>query len=288
MTVRVTPITGADVNVVAGFLHSELNQRVPAAAWARAVDVPWRLNRGADPPNHGFMLVTDTGEIVGAYLAFYSDRVIDGQAERFCNLGAWCVREEYRFHSLRLLKALLAQDGYHFTDLSPSGSVVSINSRLRFELLDTSTALVPNLPWPGPPGRVTADPAVIERTLRGRDLEIYDDHRSCAAARHVVLRAGGEYCYVVFRKDRRRGLPLFASVLYVSDTVVFRKAARAFGRHLLLRHGIPATLAELRVVGHRPWPAMLLGAPRRKMFRSTKLAHDQIDYLYSELTCVAW
>ena len=261
MAVRVTPITGADVNAVAGFLHAELNQRVPAAAWARAVDVPWRLKSGGDPPNHGFMLVTETGEVVGAYLAFYSERIIDGQVERFCNLGAWCVREEHRFHSLRLLKALLAQDGYHFTDLSPSGNVVPINSRLKFEFLDTSTALVPNLPWPGLPGRVTSNPAVIERTLRGRDLEIYDDHRNCAAARHMVLRAGGEYCYVVFRKDRRKGLPLFASVLYVSDTVVFRKAARAFARRRRIcpRTGSPAATtistsprARSRRTGPRP------------------------------------
>lgn len=284
MAVRVAPITGADVNAVAEFLHSELNQRVPAGAWARALNIPWN----ADPPNHGFMLRTDDGEVVGAYLAFYSDRTIDGRVERFCNLGAWCVREEHRFHSLRLLKALLAQDGYHFTDLSPSGNVVPINSRLKFEFLDTTTALVPNLPWPGVPFRVTSSSSVIERTLRGRHREIYDDHRNTAAAKHVLLRADGRYCYVVFRKDRRKGLPLFASVLYVSDPAVFRKAARAFTRHLLVRHGIPATLMELRVTGHRPWPARLLKSPRRKMFRSDKLAHDQIDYLYSELVSVAW
>lgn len=284
MAVRVTPITGADVTAVAAFLHSELNRRVPAEAWAGAVRVPWAV----DAPNHGFMLRTDTGEVVGAYLAFYSERTIEGRVERFCNLGAWCVREEHRFHSLRLLKALLAQDGYHFTDLSPSGNVVPINSRLKFEFLDTTTALVPNLPWPGLPFRVTGDPAVIERTLRGHDRKIFDDHRDTAAANHVLLRAGGEHCYVVFRKDRRKGLPLFASVLHVSNPAVFKRASRAFSRHLLVRHGIPATLAELRVTRHRPWLSILVKQPRRKMFRSTKLAHDQIDYLYSELACVAW
>jgi hypothetical protein len=41
-------------------------------------------------------------------------------------------------------------------------------------------------------------------------------------------------------------------------------------------------------VGHRPWPSVSLRSPRRKMFRSTRLASDQIDYLYSELVCVAW
>ena len=68
--------------------------------------------------------------------------------ERFCNLAAWCVIDEYRSLGLRLLNALLAQKGYHFTDLSPSGNVVPLNTRLKFSHLDVATALVPNLPWP--------------------------------------------------------------------------------------------------------------------------------------------
>ena len=93
--------------------------------------------------------------IVGAHLAFYSERVIDGRLERFCNLGAWCVLPEHRFHALRLLKALLAQDGYHFTDLSPSGNVIGLNTRLGFRFLDTTATAIPNLPWPSRPGRDT-------------------------------------------------------------------------------------------------------------------------------------
>jgi hypothetical protein len=282
MAIRVSPISGADVGAVAEFLHANLNSRVSADAWASAMDVPWKV----DAPNHGFMLIED-GAVVGAYLAFYSERVVDGRPERFCNLGAWCVLPDRRFHSVKLLKALLAQEGYHFTDLSPSGSVVPINTRLKFEFLDTATALMPNLPWPGL-GRVTSDPAVIDRTLTGHDLEIYRDHAHTAAAHHVLLRRGGDWCYVLFRRDRRKNLPLFASVLYVSNPALFRRMSRSFARHLLLRHGIPATFVETRVAGHRPGLSIMLRSPRRKMFKSDRLAPEQIDYLYSELVCVAW
>ena len=173
MTVELAPITDADVAAVAEFLHANLNHRVPASAWIRAMSVPWKV----DAPNHGFML-RDGQRVVGAYLAFYSERAIAGQVERFCNLGAWCVLPEFRFHSVRLLKALLAQDGYHFTDLSPSGNVVPLNTRLKFRSLDTSTALVPNLPWPTLPRRtrISADPKVIESALAGPELELYRDH----------------------------------------------------------------------------------------------------------------
>ena len=125
-----------------------MDKRVPAEEWARSLDVPWRV----DKPNNGFMLLDD-GRLVGAHLAYYSERLIDGRPERFCNLGACCVLPEHRFHSLRLLKALLSQEGYHFTDLSPYGSVIALNERLDFRFLDTSSALVPNFPWPSWPGR---------------------------------------------------------------------------------------------------------------------------------------
>ena len=115
-------------------------------------------------------MLLDGDAVVGAHLAFYSERTIAGRRERFCNLGAWCVLPDYRFHALRLLKALLAQDGYHFTDLSPSGNVVGLNTRLGFRFLDTTTAVVPNLPWPSRPGRdtISADPALIEQHARRR------------------------------------------------------------------------------------------------------------------------
>jgi hypothetical protein len=64
--------------------------------------------------------------------------------------------------------------------------------------------------------------------------------------------------------------------------------ARPFARHLLIHHGVLATLVEERVVGCRPRPSFRLRSPRRKMFRSTSLEPDQIDYLYSELVCVSW
>lgn len=285
MTIEVGPITEADVTEVAAFLHAELDARIPADLWARAMRVPWAVRA----PNYGFLL-RDGDRVVGAYLAFYSDRLIGGRTERFCNLGAWCVRPGYRFHSVRLLKALLGQDGYHFTDLSPSGAVVPLNTRLRFRSLDTSTALVPNLPRPSVPGRVriSADPDLIAGRLSGAQLELYRDHAGCAAARHLVLTRGGRTCYVMFRKVRRKNLPLFVAVLHVSDRDLFAASIGPLTRHFLLRHGALATLAELRVVGDRPRPSRVLASPRPKMFRSASLSPTDIDDLYSELVCVPW
>ena len=283
--VRVAPINEADVGRVAEFLHANLNARVSAQHWAKAIAVPWKVER----PDAGFMLV-DAGDVVGVQLAFYSERLIEGRRERFCNLGAWCVLPAYRLHSLRLLRRALEQDGCHFTDLSPSGNVVDINSRLGFRFLDTSTVLVPNLPWPGSAGggSISSDPEVIERTLTGHDLQLYRDHSTVAAARHLVLIRGDDSCYVIFRKDRYKRLRVFVSILHVGNPRLYRELARPLARHLLLHHGAVGTLAETRVVGDRPRPSVSIRSPRRKMFRSADLDPRQVDYLYSELVCVAW
>jgi hypothetical protein len=61
-------------------------------------------------------------------------------------------------------------------------------------------------------------------------------------ARHLVLIKGSEVCYVQWRIERRKGLPLFASVQYVSNPTLLRRAFRSLARHFLLRHRAPFSL----------------------------------------------
>jgi hypothetical protein len=270
---------------VAEFLGAHMGGGVTAEVWAAAMNVPWKV----DAPNHGFMLVDD-GSVVGAYLAYYSERMIGDRVERFCNLGSWCVLPDYRRHSLRLIRTLLDQPGYHFTDLSPSRQVGSINARLGFQAFDTGGAMIPGLPWPPWPGRpsITSSHDVIEETLTGADLEIYQDHMRAAAARHVLLRTRAGSCYVMFRRARIRRTPV-ATVLHVGNREVFRRAAGPLARYLLARHQVLAVFVESRVAGGRPRMAFAARLnSNRKMYRSSSLGPDQIDYLYSELTCVDW
>ena len=281
MTVEVSPITDADVAAVADFLRVHYKDQIP---WARSrLAGPWKV----EAPNHGFML-RDGRRVVGALTAFYSERLIAGRAERFCDQGTWFVLPEFRFHSIRLIKAILAQDGYHFTAYTPSHKVVSILARLGFQSLDTSAALIPNLPWPTPPGRTTvsADPDVIESTLAGTELDLYHDHAQALAARHLVLLRGTDSCYVMHREMRVKGVPL-AVIVHVSDPRLFHRGIVPLTRHLLVRHRLLATVADLRIIGRRP-PLAFKVTSWPKMYRSASLDPDQVDDLYSEFLCVPW
>ena len=280
--VVLAPISGTDVLEVGAYLHRALNPRLSADQWAGAMVPPW----SGEAPNHGFHLRSD-GRVVGVALAFYSERPVAGRVERFCNLAAWCVDDEHRSQGLRLLRALLGQRGYSFTDLSPSGNVVALNERLKFEHLDTSTRLVPNAPLPSRGVRATVDPAVMARRLTGAPRRIFEDHHGAAAARHVLLDVDGEPLYVIHRKDRRRQMPVFASLLYVSAPELLPRAWNRLSRHLLSQ-GALATLVEERVTGWVPSRGVAVARPRPKMFRSDTLGAADVDYLYSELTCVSW
>lgn len=281
---QVFPITDDDLPEVGRFLAAHFPPATAAeewaGAWRRSVNLP-----GSGAPNHGFLLRAG-GEVVGAYLAIYSTRVIGGRTERFCSLAVWFVRPEYRTHSVRMAQAMVGQAGFHFTDLAPIPLVQKLNLRLGFRYLKTDTTLAPNLPWPTVPGRtrISADPAVLDATLTGEVRRFYRDHAACRWARHAVLIRDGRWCYVQWRREARKNLPVFAAVQYASHPDVLRPAFRPFSRYLLVRHGALFTLAEVRVVGGRVQPSVLLADHRPRMFKSATLAPTEIDYLYSEIT----
>ena len=101
-----------------------------------------------------------------------------------------------------------------------------------------------------------------------------------------MLLRGPDSCYVMYRETRIKAAPV-AVILHVSNPQLFHQAIVPLTRHLLVRHRLLATLAELRIIGHRPRLSFKV-TPWPKMYHSASLAPDQIDDLYSELACVPW
>ena len=277
------PIGPDDVEAVSDFLHAHLNPRVPPSRWAALLQPPW----GRVGPNLGFKLVAGDDRIVGVYVAVYSIR--DDGAIRVCNLAAFCVLEEHRSHSLRLLRALLRQKGWVITDLSPSGVVPALNERLGFQHLDASTRLVLNRPRLRRRGQVTTNPEVLDAVLTDEDAAVFRDHRDAPASRHVLVEDDDGYGYLVYRRDRRKRLPLFASPLYAGgDPGVLQRLWPAVSAHLLTS-GIPAVLAEQRVLGFTPTgPGTDLAQSRPKMARRDLPVQVATNHLYSELALLEW
>ncbi|WP_200826347.1 hypothetical protein [Microbacterium timonense] len=276
------PILDGDALEVAQFLHRELNTRIAPERWMAILRPRW-----ASGPNHGFLLRAD-GEIVGVYAAVYSTREREDRRWEVCNLAAFCVVETHRAHSLRLVRALLAQKEFVFTDLSPSGNVPAMNDRLGFIRLEGATRLALNLPSWRRGADLVESLDEIAGILRGADAAIFADHRDAPAARHLVVRDHDRYAYLVYRRDRRKRLPLFATPLHVGGDPGLLADNWASVASRLLRHGHVVTLAEERVLGFAPGGVgTVLRSPRPRMFKGA-VDQREIDYLYSELTQLEW
>jgi hypothetical protein len=281
MTVLVRPITDHDLDTVARFLHVHHDSKVPVESFRRS----FAAHHSATRPNSGVMLVD--GDVVGVYLAYYSDRVIDGRVHRICNLGTWFVLPSYRRHSLKMAKAILTQEGFHFLDLSPTATVAALNRRLGFEYLDDRAVVLPALPWPWRPAQISSDPLVIQQTLSGEELQRYNDHRDAPAAHHVVLRDRDAVCYVVLRIVRRKKLPV-AIVVHASRPEMLRRMIHPFVGFGLLRHRVVAVVVELRWLDGKIPGGSIQRRLHPKMFRSPTLGPKDIDYFYSELLYLTW
>lgn len=282
---ELAPITAPEAESAAAFLHAELNSGVSTAAWTALLRPPWP---GAGPDSG--VLLRDGDRVVGVYAAVRSVRDVGGTAVPQCNLAAFCVLEEHRMHSVRMIRALLRQRDVQFTDLSPSGNVIAMNERLGFTRLDTATRLVLNVPARAPRGiRLSNAPDVLDAVLQGGDARIHQDHRDAAAARHLLVRRGDRYAYLVYRAHRMKRLRLFALPLYAGgDRALLEAAWGAVRAHLLRHDRLPFTLVERRLLGFTRGIGRPLRSPRARMVRGAGLDPADIDYLYSELALVEW
>src|SRR5882762_10257758 len=137
----IEPITEQSLPEVAVLLHENLDRSRSPSSWIEALKTHW----GGDRPNYGFLLRSER-QVVGAICAFYAQRTIAGCTENVCNITSWCVLDEFRSQSMRLAMSVIAQEGWHFTDFSPTSVVGGVLRFLKFKPLDDRQAVVLNLP----------------------------------------------------------------------------------------------------------------------------------------------
>ncbi len=279
-TPKVSPISAENLWEVGTFLQEHLNHRFSPERWVESVTHRW----AADVPNYGMQL-RDADCLVGVLLAIYSDQVINGHPERFCNPHSWCVLESHRRHAIRLVLQLVGQPGYHYTMLTPNPTVTEVFRSLKFKDLDNLVHLYPNLPSlrtlkPGT-FAVTA-PDQIAGRLRGTALSEYESHRSIPWLRHAAFGDSEHTCLAIYKPLRLKRLPV-AWVMHLSDPAVFISLGGLL-RQSLLGQGFVAMRVEARWL---PTRAAGVSFPMErhqpKLFMSRTLLESQIRDVYSEL-----
>ena len=277
------PIRDEDLPEFCGFLTEHLSSARTPEVWARA----FRQNWLPDKPNNGFLIRQD-GRIVGGIGAIYAERPVHGKLERFCNITSWCVLDAFRTQSGRLAMAVVSQPGFHFTDLTPTEVVSKTLQFLKFKPMNERQAVWPNVPWPFARlagVRVLTDPGRIEGVLPADAAKAYRDHRHLPWLSHLAVGRGGAWCHVVWRPTELKGVK-GAMVLAFSDAGLFLRYRLAAGSHLLLRHALPYTRVESRLLPRVPKPSIELAGYRNKVFKSDTLTEADISNLYSELVAL--
>ena len=276
---QVLPIQPADLDEVGLFLHENLARRISAQAWVTSLTHRW----AAVQPNHGMHLRVD-GRVAGVLCAVYSDQLIDGKVERFCNPHSWCVLDEYRHASINLVLAVIKQRDYHFTMFTPNPKVAQVFMGLRFRALDDRLVYLPNLPglWPWSGGRfVESEPQRIAACLHGPALAEFEAHRDIPWLNFVAFGRPGDASLAIYKRGRWKKLGC-ALLSHLSDPAALHRHGSLLQGHLLGR-GLPVTRVEARFLAHEPALAYRTKRLQPKLVSTRTLADPQIRDVYSEL-----
>lgn len=276
------PIQNQDLDRVCRFYHAHLNATLSPMAWRRAFDQPWI----EDKPNNGYMLV-DGGEVVGVFGGIYSQRIIRGKMEKFCNHSSWMVLDAYRRQSLSLLTAMLEHTDHHITSLTPNPDVAEICAYMGgFKLLSNHITIVPNMPWRQPfSTHVEGKPHVVKRLLEAEALRDFENHRPFSWLGQVVVGQPGDYCHVVFKKKIWKKIPS-AVILHLSAPESFLRHYRTLGYYLLTRHFMGTMHIPTRFLPAIPRLSWHTMETQPRMYISDSLGEGDHSFLYTEVTAL--
>ena len=280
---QVTPIQECQLDEIGAFLHERLARRISPQAWVESLMHDWARER----PNFGMQL-RDGDRLVGVICAVYSDQWIAGKLERFCNPHSWCVLDEYRNASIKLVLELLKQRDYHFTMFTPNPKVAQVFVGLRFRLLDPRMLYIANLPSPWPVGAfrfLESDKSRIGQRLEGAALREFEAHRNIPWLEFVAFGSPGDACLVIYKRERWKKMAC-AWMMHVSNPESMQRHGRLLRHHLLMRLGIPVSRVETRFLSVPPALAYRTRRSQPKLVASRTLSDSQVRDVYSELVAL--
>lgn len=238
-----------------------------------------------EKPDYGVVLELD-GVVRGFFGAMYSTRVVDGRAERFCNVCTWGVEPEVRQYSLGMARALTRRPGYTYTNLTCRADLVPLFKSLGFVLADEHKLVSlarPATPLAArrSPVRVLGDAERQAAPLSDAARAVLDDHlgRTFDVA---VLEARGACCLVLSKRAYHPGVRFPCTELfYVSDPAFLAQHFEASKFRLMLRYRTAGVSADRRIFGFNVPGARRV--PATALVKSAAVTPERTDALYSEL-----
>ena len=277
---KVSPIQRQDLDAVGQFLHDNLNRRFSPRQWVASLTHDWANSC----PNHGMQL-HDGDMLAGVFCAIYSDQLVNGKIEQFCNPHSWCVLESHRNHGIGLVLQIIRQPGYHFTMFTPNAKVAKVFLGLKFKVLDDRQYRCINFPGLTSLRKnafAESSGEQIARRLQGQDRRDFEAHRSIPWLRFIAFGVGDAVCWVIYKPNKWKRLPA-AWIMHVSDMDLFHRFSDLLRNHLLLKNGMASMIVESRWLRTAPSLSWNERRTQPKLILSKTVQDQDVRDLYSEL-----
>jgi hypothetical protein len=233
----------------------------------------------------GYAMLED-GKVVGMLGMVFSERHIQGELKKFCNLHTWWVREDFRGRSLLLFRPVLRLDDYNVTHFTPCDRVRAISRRLGFKDLSSQLKIL----LPSGAGSfersdesvLIYDQQIIETDLGDCDRKIFLDHRPYDVG-HLMIRQGGDCCYLLYTHVVRHRLS-YCHIHYISKPRIFLEKERLIRSSLVKRHRARFVAIDARLVHDVKIPFSFdFWAPANALYRPRNIEAEHVDNLYSDV-----
>src|SRR5579871_1345342 len=168
--------TELDIDPICSFLALNMERGITASQYRRIFFYPWRPE-GA----HLGLLLEAKGKVVGFFGGIWSDRIIEGEPHRVCNLTNWCVLPAFRTQSLPLFFSMLSKKDCLYTDLSPIPIAEKLLQKCNFRMITKYkqfTAPFVHLPGLLRSLHTTVKTEGLEMDLTEPEMEIWRSHQS--------------------------------------------------------------------------------------------------------------
>jgi hypothetical protein len=259
-----------------GFKSNGISKEV----WRRLLRPQWRL----DGTHCGLGLV-DKGRLVGFIGTLFSERVIDGRVERFCNLSSLIVREAYRRHGWMLMFSAVREENCTITIFTPRRVLYTRAPEAGFRSLGGRMNVMFSVPWArsacGADTELLDDSNEIRQYLDETHRRYLDDHLPYECG-HLLLQQSARYCYMVHVSIRYAKVP-YALMLYVSDPGLFAEFSIAIRAFILGKEGLRFLAVDSRLIRDLPLQASFdFPTNVRRLYKPDRLSPHLVDNLYSE------
>lgn len=276
MTIR--PALAADIAPMIDLLHTHMNSKFSKQRWRRLFTYTWC----AEKPDFGRVAEVG-GEIVGCVAAIYSDRLIDGQLERFVNPAAWYLKKEARGTGLGidLMADLTSNPEWHYHVNTSSKNTTGLLERIGFGVLDDAKYVWRRGVRSAGMANLVTELAAIHAAISEDESRILRDHHGLPVT-PVFCMATGSSALLILGNTIKNENERWLDVMYVSNPKFLAENGDAVAQSLL-REPDMVFAADARFCKGEAEGAKRVTLDVARYAKSQTLSGHYIDHLYSEI-----